>query len=97
MRPEAVTKNDQDWREALVRCVDAIRPLRGIRVPTAVQARSPWRAHGFGDANGANCLSLLKGLGRLPSHPRLPEAVNQKTVSPGARSSRGAGSKSVVL
>jgi hypothetical protein len=48
MRPEAVTKkrDDQDWREVLARCVDAIRPLRGIRVPAALQARfrleSPW-------------------------------------------------------
>ena len=46
--PRHSQKNDQDWREALAQCVDAIRDLRGIRVPTAVQARSAWRAHGLG-------------------------------------------------
>src|ERR1043166_1882322 len=45
--PRHSQKNDQDWREALAQCVDAIRDLRGIRVPTAVQARSAWRAHGL--------------------------------------------------
>src|SRR5690348_13655048 len=56
--PRQSQRDDQDWREALARCVDAIRPLRGIRVPTAVQACSAGTTQRLWDAKspepGAN-------------------------------------------
>src|SRR5690242_8520598 len=88
MHPEAVTKTmDLDWSEALPLCVDAIRPLRGIRVPAAVQAGSAWTAHGFWDANGANWLSLSKYLGRVPTRRAERLRIRQRDL----HAARGAG------
>src|ERR1051325_12069411 len=54
-------KHDQDWSELLALRVDAIRPLRGIRVPTAVQARSACRAHGVRSSHRAWSKSVVSG------------------------------------
>src|SRR5690242_7942945 len=44
----------------------------------------------FGDANCANCFSLLKGLGMLPSFAKASQRIHQKKFNSGVRSSRWA-------